>query len=206
MPKDKTETHNKLVACMRSEFLEKGFEKASLNEIARKCGITPAGVYRHYASKEAMFESLVQPALEAFYGLCDEYMQGMTREIGEVQGFGSFAPFDEQWVDAMLDVIYEYFDEFRLLLVCSGGTKYEQFKETLINMETETYKDMFRALDKEGIPYGKVTDGELHIAATAYITAMLEIVHHNLPKEEAITQLKFIVRFFNGAWKTLFHM
>lgn len=40
------------------------------NHIAKTAGITPAGVYRHFPSKEAMFESLVQPMLDEFEKIC----------------------------------------------------------------------------------------------------------------------------------------
>jgi AcrR family transcriptional regulator len=42
----------------------KGFEKASLRTIAAEAGISAAGLYRHFADKEAMFAALVAPAVK----------------------------------------------------------------------------------------------------------------------------------------------
>ena len=42
MPRDKTDTHNKLLPCIKQEFLEHGYEKASMQNIARRAGITAA--------------------------------------------------------------------------------------------------------------------------------------------------------------------
>lgn len=203
MPKDKTATHAKLYECMRAEFLEKGYEKASLNNIARQCGITPAAVYRHYSSKEAMFEALVKPALDDFETLCSTYMNGMDEEIRMNHSFVRYSPFDGNWLDVMIDFIYRYFDEFRLLVVGSKGTKYENFLEQLVTMEEQSSKQMYAMLDASGISYNTVTDEQLHIAVTAYITALFEIIRHEMPKAKAIENIKFIYNFFSGAWKSM---
>ena len=47
MPKDKTETHERIIPAAMKIFLEKGFEKATMREIAEEAGITAAGLYRH---------------------------------------------------------------------------------------------------------------------------------------------------------------
>ena len=43
MPKDKTETHERIIPAAMKIFLEKGFEKATMREIAEEAGITAAG-------------------------------------------------------------------------------------------------------------------------------------------------------------------
>ena len=43
MPRDKTNTHNRLLLFIREEFLEHGYAKASLKNIAEKVGITSDG-------------------------------------------------------------------------------------------------------------------------------------------------------------------
>ena len=65
MPKSKTETYERILPAAREEFLEKGFEQASMRSIAGKVGMSAAGLYRHFADKEALFTALVEPALTA---------------------------------------------------------------------------------------------------------------------------------------------
>lgn len=206
MPKDKTATHAKLYECMRAEFLEKGFEKASLNNIARQCGITPAAVYRHYPSKEAMFEALVKPAWDEFNRLCEQGIAVVKDEIYTEHITTHFDEDNDKWLNPMLELIYKYFDEFRLLVVGSKGTAYENFADILINMEEDSAKEMLAAMDAEGLPHVEISDVQHHIAATAYVEAMLEIIRHNVPKDEATEQFAFIYRFFHAAWKDFLNM
>lgn len=204
MPRDKTATHARLYECMRIEFLAKGYEKASLNSIAKQVGITPAGVYRHYKSKEDMFDALVKPVIDEFEEISQSYMNGMSKEISTVQAFDEHAPFDGSWLNILVDFIYKYFDEFRLLVVCSKGTKYENFLEQLVLMEETTSKQVYDMMYRTGSVEKQVTDEQMHIVSTAYITAMFEVIRHEMPKEKAIENIKFIYNFFNGAWKSFF--
>nr|MCR5129574.1 TetR/AcrR family transcriptional regulator [Lachnospiraceae bacterium] len=52
MPRDKTANHIKIMAAAKEEFLERGYEKASMRGIADRCSLTAAGIYRHCKDKE----------------------------------------------------------------------------------------------------------------------------------------------------------
>ena len=64
MPRDKTATYERIIRCMKEEFLTFGYEKASLNRVSSKVGITTAGLYKHFKNKEDMFYCLVKDTLE----------------------------------------------------------------------------------------------------------------------------------------------
>ena len=40
MPKDKTISHVRVMAAARDEFMEYGFEKASMRRVGERCGLT----------------------------------------------------------------------------------------------------------------------------------------------------------------------
>ena len=65
MPRDKTLSHEKVKKAIKEEFLEKGFEGASIRSIGARAGMTSAGLYRHYSDKEAMFNAMVEPLIES---------------------------------------------------------------------------------------------------------------------------------------------
>jgi AcrR family transcriptional regulator len=46
-------------------FAERGYDGASMDDVARAAGITKAGIYHHVASKEALLERGLQRALDA---------------------------------------------------------------------------------------------------------------------------------------------
>ena len=45
----------------KAEFLEKGYETASLRKIAAQAGVTIGAIYTRYSTKDQLFCALVQP-------------------------------------------------------------------------------------------------------------------------------------------------
>jgi AcrR family transcriptional regulator len=53
-------------------FAERGFDGASMDDVARAAGITKAAIYHHVSSKEALLERGLRRALEALFALLEE--------------------------------------------------------------------------------------------------------------------------------------
>ena len=52
-------TLNRIFSAALQEFLEKGFQSASLRNIVKMAGVTTGAFYGYYKSKEELFEALV---------------------------------------------------------------------------------------------------------------------------------------------------
>ena len=198
MHKDKSATTAKIIACMREEFLTWGYEKASVNRIAKKVGITSAGLYKHFEGKEAMFGFLVKDTLEALEQLQAESSGKMSGDAA------AYSPFREEYMIPLVDFIYEHYEGFKLLLCCSGGSRYGSFEEDLIESETETNKQYARMLAQSGVPVKALSDMEWHLLSTEYIHAVFEIIRHNLSKEDAYRHMEFIRTLMYPGWQKLF--
>ena len=48
----------------KAEFMEKGFQAASLRNIVKTAGVTTGAFYGYYDSKEELFAALVDPSYE----------------------------------------------------------------------------------------------------------------------------------------------
>ena len=53
-------------------FAERGYDAASMDDVARAAGITKASIYHHVAGKEALLERGLGRALDALFGVLDE--------------------------------------------------------------------------------------------------------------------------------------
>ena len=54
----------RILACARKEFLEKGYSDASLRTIAAKADVTTGSIYSRFVGKEGLFSAIVQPAAD----------------------------------------------------------------------------------------------------------------------------------------------
>ncbi len=197
MPKDKAVTNAKIIEYMKEEFLTYGYEKASLNRISAKVGITTAGLYKHFKGKEDMFYYLVKDALDAFHELTDSNVEQMEMEI-------SYNPFADDWAKIWVDFIYKHHNGIKLLICCAEGSPYESFEEQLIEFEAaedKRYAEIQRASGKKN---REISDVQWHMLATAYTHLVLEIVRHDMSRKEALEHMRFVGDLLYPGWKNIY--
>ncbi|MDB5472469.1 MAG: transcriptional regulator, TetR family [Caulobacter sp.] len=62
----------KILGAARQMFLTKGFDRATVSEVARLAKVSSATVYIHFATKDRLFEAATNLALAPYEGLFDE--------------------------------------------------------------------------------------------------------------------------------------
>ena len=200
MPRDKTESHRKIMEAAREEFLAYGFEKASMRRIGERCSMTAAAIYRHCRDKEDLFDQLVRPAEERIFS----WIQGhIDRYVEAAQAEERLSLRDTE-IDMMREVVYPDMETYHLLLACSQGTRYENFLHDLTQKSQEQMFRYLHFLKEKGYGVKDITPRELHILLTAYTTALFEPVIHRYPEKEALCCLDKVSDFFLPGWKNLF--
>ncbi len=202
MPRDKTDTHKKIVTSAKREFLEQGFEKASMRKIAVQAGITAGGLYKHFPTKEAMFEALVEPTLKEYYRRDVELTNIAIKQIAKHK-FDLFRTASDSGNREVLDYIYHHFDEFQLMFNRSAGTKYETIRHDLVMLEVSGAKRLIEALRKQEIPIREFNDEQLHILYSTALTPFFEIVTHGYPYEKALTFIDLMADAMNFGWEKI---
>ena len=202
MPRDKTQSHERIIEAARKEFMEYGFNDASLRKIAAEAGIQVGGLYKHFGSKEDMFASLVDPAIKGLMKFFDGIENDYYQEIGKVAE-------ESMWEDQMETVrfmtyIYDHFYEFKLIVCRSQGTKYENFTHDIAKLEEEVTIKYMNELRKSGIAVNDVDEKEFHLLVTASIEAILQAVIHDFTRDEAMQYAHTLEKFYLPAWKALF--
>lgn len=189
------------MAAAKAEFLEQGFEKASIRSIAARAGMTSAGLYRHFTDKEDMFAALVEPTLK----IClDRFAVEKARDYELLEQ----DRIDEMWgkaptIMALIDLIYANFDAFKLLVCRSEGTRYADFVHEFVMMEQQETLAYMEAARKNGIPVKEVDPKELHLLMSAYSAALFEIVVHDFNKAEAEHYIQTLLTFFVPGWRAV---
>lgn len=202
MPRDKSANHEKIVAAAYAEFLEYGFVDASIRRIASVCNMSPAGLYRHYPSKEDMFAALVEPA---YSGLKQAYLSAIEVEMNEL----GTLPTDSLWdnyseVEWIMRYIYDHYDSFKLIVCKSKGTQYEHYVHDLSLLEEKVSARYIKELRKTGVNLRVPSKKEQHLFTTANISAIFLAVEHDLTKKEALTYAKHLDTFMVAGWKAMY--
>ena len=194
----------KILACAKEEFLEKGYSEASLRTIAAKADTTTGSIYSRFGDKEGLFGAIVEPVAEGLTRIFLKTQEEFHAREAEVQP-KVMETYVASGMDEMLDYVYDHFEEFRLLLDASYGTRYQNFVEHLVEIETEyTYKYM-EVIGCESVRSGQVTEDLIHIVTTAYFNGMFEPVRHRMDKARALHYIRQLNRYHMAGFETIFH-
>ncbi len=193
---------DRLLECAMAEFMEMGFQEASLRVIAAKADTTTGSIYTRFRDKESLFHALTDETVEdliAWYrkGQEEFAVQPEERQDTEVLEYGS-----EKWI-VFLKYLYAHWDVFRLLVRCRDIDCYEKMIDRLIEIEKD-YTEHFLALT--GNPAereGRMSPMLLHMLSNAYFSGIFEVVRHNMSWEEALAYVGQIRRFFVCGWADL---
>ena len=200
LPRDKSENNKKIISAATKEFLEQGFENASLRKIAADVGMTAGALYRHFANKEEMFAALVEPTLDELRKLYDE---ANSREYERLKT----STLEDLWENSesetkwLMRFIYDHFETFKLLVCCSQGTRYENFLHDMTMMEKKMNQDYFSKMKEYQMSVKELSEMEFHMLITANVSALFESVKHDFTKEQAFHYADTLDEFFSAGWK-----
>ncbi|MBQ9443785.1 MAG: TetR/AcrR family transcriptional regulator; helix-turn-helix transcriptional regulator [Lachnospiraceae bacterium] len=201
MPRDKSLSHIKVNKAIKEEFLEKGYEAASIRSIGARAGMTSAGLYRHYADKEAMFNAMVEPLIEEIKAWTARHTTKkyllLEKKPDKKELFG------ETYVDLIRDVILPRRDEFKLLMTCSRGTRYENFIHDYAEDNQKEFLQAIKIMKEKGCPVMDIDEEELHMLLSAYLTACFEPIIHDYDEAKLDKYLNTIHEFFMPGWQRI---
>ena len=191
----------RILACAKEEFLEKGFSEASLRTIAAKADTTTGSIYSRFKDKEGLFCAVVEPVAEGLTAIFLRTQKNFHDQEPEEQP-KLMETYVLSGMDEMLDYVYDYFEEFQLLLDASYGTRYQDFVEHLVEIETEyTYKYMDATQStREG---SLITEEFIHIMARAMFDSMFEVVRHHMDRDTARKYLHMLEKYHYGGWSAI---
>ncbi|PWE32826.1 TetR family transcriptional regulator [Maritimibacter sp. 55A14] len=75
--KDHDAKRDRILATAARVFAETGFDRASMSQLARECGISKANIYHYYDSKDALL-----------YDILDSYLSDLRDRIAAIDGTG----------------------------------------------------------------------------------------------------------------------
>jgi len=141
-----------------------GREGASLRNIVAEAGFTKGAFYGYYPDKAALFEAMVSEAADGLVGQF-KVAQDAHFELIPAGKTSESRELSTEYLRHFVNYIYDYFDEFKLVLCCSDGTKYANYVHDLVVLEVERTEKYYEILRKKGKVIGNVSRELHHIGA-----------------------------------------
>ena len=192
----------KILEVAKQEFMEKGYINASMRSIAEKSGCTTGMLYSRFADKNKIFTSLVKEGADKLLYYFNYYHDGFSNATPKEQ-IESLHNYSEQGMEKVIDIIYDYFDSFKLIICCGFGSSYENFVDILVDMEVESTVKFVEVLKKQGHDLPHIRVDLCHILANSLFNGIFEIVAHDFDKESAKEYVNSLQDFFAAGWDRL---
>lgn len=137
-----SESRERILAAAVSVFARKGFQRASLDEIAAEAGLTKGAIYWHFRSKNDLFTSLLQYRFQQHTApLADDLERALAAPTAEARQLAIAAMLRD-----MLNRFHDNADWPRLYLEFVSRTRDEQIAASMARLY-----DHARVLAKEMI-------------------------------------------------------
>lgn len=202
MNKTENNTLDAILNAAKAEFLEKGFKSASLRNIVKTAGVTTGAFYGYYKSKEELFDAIVGKQYETVMTEFTQAQEQFAKLPPESQP-DSMGKISGDCMERMTEYIYKNLDEFKLILTCSEGTKYENMIHDMVEIEVSATHKFARNLKKLGYPEYNVDPRLEHMLCSGLFSAYFELVVHDMPYEKAQEYVRSLRAFYTAGWQKI---
>ncbi|RUA08706.1 MAG: hypothetical protein DSY38_01500 [Fusobacteria bacterium] len=122
-------------------FVEKGFLRTTMKDISKKSGVPIGNIYRYYENKEVLFDEIV---FEIYSNLKYIHIHENLEEINS-----NYYTKPRNFLNSYITISTSKPIEFKILLDCSLGTKYENIIDELIEIRLKNYDSHIEKIIKE---------------------------------------------------------
>ncbi|MCR4945737.1 MAG: TetR/AcrR family transcriptional regulator [Lachnospiraceae bacterium] len=187
-----------LIEAAKSEFLEKGYNKASLRNICSQAGVTTGALYFFFKNKEELFAEIVDGPLMGLKKLLAEHFRQDRESMTGLETTDDIEMDHSDESDMFIEYIYSYRDSFILLLSSSENTVYENCVDEFVDLLEKSLPMMISAMK------GYTCDEYMaHWMSHQTIDAFINVIKHIQDKDEAKRRMRPILNYLIKGWVDL---
>ena len=199
MEEKSARTLDRIKEAALAEFLDKGFQGASLRQIVKNAGVTTGAFYGYFSSKAALFAAIVEPHAAEIMGRFVK-TQISFAELPEAEQPSRMGRESAEYVDWLVDYICSHREPLKLLLCRSEGTSYETFVHDMVDIEVDATCRYVEVLHRLGHEVPALDPTLCHIIASGMFGAIFEVVVHDMPREAAMRYVTQLREFYTAGW------
>ena len=191
------ESRKKLIECAKKEFMEKGFEKASLRAISSAAGLTTGAIYFFFKDKNGLFGGVVDEPLQRIMTAIEQHFsEDMETDIA---GYQHSSGDHDGFAELMISVLYADRDAMMILLEKASGSKYEGIVDRLVD-RMERHNTALAKAYAAVCPGKKINEYMLHWFSHVQINAFVHLLTHVEEKERAVREIKPVMDMLVESW------
>ena len=180
-----SKTKTQLMKCAKKEFMEKGFQGASLRSICQKAGVTTGALYFFFQDKDDLFCEVVGDFMDRLNVIIREHFSFEVQEMKSGRATEHDERSDFESMAQIVHELYTYRDEVLLVLTKSQGSSMEHMLDRLVDQMDEHNAFICEAMCQAyGVPM--VEKNVVHWMSHSQIDMFIFMVTHIDNEEEAL--------------------
>lgn len=201
MANKNNELNKPIIEAAKEEFLQNGFQHTSINTIAKRAGVTTGALYTRYKGKDELFHSLVEELLQVLDKERKDNEQAYMKYCID-RNFDNFLSNIKKETARYIDILFEYYDESKLLLCCSKGSSVESILSEMMKNKVAETKAFIKKNIASDISTLKLDFVELLM--NQQFNAYTLIIEKGYGKDETTQYIKMLGEFIGAGWEKIF--
>ena len=196
----KSDIRNRILSAAKEQFMQRGYLKTSMREIADAVDVGVGNLYNYFENKDELFCVILRPVSDA--------LERMLQEHHGAKGADIMLICSEEYlksaVDEYISLINKHGELMKILLFHSQGSSLETSREDYTNRSTEMVKTWFAEM-KEKHPEINVvvSDFMIHLQAVWMFTLFEEMLKHAIDSKEMEYIVHEYILFEIQGWRAL---
>ena len=173
----------KLLESAKKEFLERGFELASLKDICDRAQVTTGALYNRYKGKEELFAKVVEETVLSIEEARSK-RSSIDLKAASDEELKMMWKMNKESLYWWFELFEKHKDKVTLLIKCSAGTRYANFKHDFVEVVTETSYEIYEEMKRRKLTSKNISKKIMHTVHSAYFEMVYEPYVHGFSWEE----------------------
>ena len=173
----------KLLESAKKEFLERGFELASLKDICDRAQVTTGALYNRYKGKEELFAKVVEETVLSIEEARSK-RSSIDLKAASDEELKMMWKMNKESLYWWFELFEKHKDGVILLTRCSAGTRYANFKHDFVEVVTETSYEIYEEMKRRKLTSKNISKKIMHTVHSAYFEMVYEPYVHGFSWEE----------------------
>lgn len=197
-------TRINILTAARSEFLNCGYEKATMRKICCNAGVTTGALYFFFEDKAGLFRELVAETAAEFEAFADQAVAVEKEHSRKLVPAGKYldGDLDSENECRMMRYLYPRREEFLILMTKARGSEFEWFPNKMRALMTAAFEDFFHLYVPEREDNTALYD-LVPLLVSWRLNSYLDLLSENLPLEEMLVRTDLIARYAAGGWNAI---
>jgi AcrR family transcriptional regulator len=194
----KDEIRGRIIDAARAEFLEKGFERASVRTITARARTSKSNLYNYFQDKDRLFYAVLEPTLTQVY-------QGLeaAKIYNAPKSAAAYTRDSQKFVvTKVMEFVFNHMTDLKLLLFNAQGSSLANFKDRITDAFTGLLCEWVESIQ----PQKEISRFFIGQVAGLIIGGIEQTIKSGVTPEQVETHQDEFVAFLYHGWQGVFHI